>query len=191
MIFEQILSTVPSSLSEISQLQKTLQSLKILPVAFLSVFKYSCRFGRLHRFCLSIVDCFWFLHLVFPSIAIREISLKQSEISDLYSFDSYYFYTSIFNPSTEKLIHRILMFCSFWKLNTWRQRLCHSVSTWQRIVSARFSILSRSNCDCKTLTRFSKFNGLSLQKKPLCSYTNLKESACNKNVILCSKRVSI
>ena len=39
---------------------------------------------------LSIVDCFWSLHSVFPSIASRKISLKQSEISGLYSFDSYY-----------------------------------------------------------------------------------------------------
>ena len=50
---------------------------------------------------LSIVDCFGFCIQFFPSIVSRNIPLKQSEISGLYSFFSYYFYTSIFNPSTE------------------------------------------------------------------------------------------
>ena len=39
---------------------------------------------------LSIVNCFWFLHSVFPIHSIHEDFTEAVRISGLYCFDSYY-----------------------------------------------------------------------------------------------------
>ena len=59
--------------------------------------------------------------------------------------------------------------------------MCHSASTWEQIVSARFSILSRVK---RFLVNLVEIRCKILILRNRYVLTNKKESACNQNVVL-------